>query len=56
LASKSKIPPQLGGALLQIREQVGEGVDAFGFHARIPLASSLYSAQSAVAAREKYEF
>jgi hypothetical protein len=33
LASKSKIPPQFGGALLQILEQVDECVDAFGFHA-----------------------
>jgi hypothetical protein len=32
LVSKSKIPPQLGGALLQILELFGDGVDAFGFH------------------------
>jgi hypothetical protein len=32
LASKSKIPPQIGLALLQVGETVGDGVEAFGFH------------------------
>src|SRR4051812_19824678 len=31
-ASKSKIPPQLGGSGLQIGERRGDLVDAFGFH------------------------
>ena len=30
--SKSKIPPELGRALLQVRERGGDLVDAFGFH------------------------
>ena len=32
LASKSKIPPQLGGALIQVVQRVFHGVDAFCFH------------------------
>ena len=32
LASKSKIPPQIGSALLQTCKEVGELIDAFGFH------------------------
>jgi len=32
LVSKSKIPPQVGSALLQTGEEVGEDVDSFGFH------------------------
>jgi hypothetical protein len=32
-ASKSKVPPQLRGPLRQVLELVGEGVEAFGFHA-----------------------
>jgi hypothetical protein len=32
LASKSKIPPQFGLALGDVGEQIGEAVDAFGFH------------------------
>jgi hypothetical protein len=32
LASKSKIPPQIGSATLQIGEVVGDGVELFGFH------------------------
>jgi hypothetical protein len=30
--SKSKIPPKFGFAVGQVREQVGEGIDAFSFH------------------------
>src|SRR5262245_59022546 len=32
LASKSKIPPQLGGPLVEAGERGGQLVDAFGFH------------------------
>jgi hypothetical protein len=32
--SKSKIPPQIGGAMLQIGELVGDLIEAFGFHWR----------------------
>jgi hypothetical protein len=32
LASKSKIPPKFGLALIQVGERVGDVVDAFGFH------------------------
>jgi hypothetical protein len=32
LASKSKIPPQLGLALGDVGKEVGDTVDAFGFH------------------------
>jgi hypothetical protein len=32
LASKSKIPPQVGSALLQTGEEIGENIDSFGFH------------------------
>ena len=32
LASKSKIPPQVGSALLQTSQEIGEKVDSFGFH------------------------
>src|SRR5205085_4150653 len=32
LASKSKIPPQIGSALLQSGKGTGDLVDAFGFH------------------------
>jgi len=31
-ASKSKVPPQLRGPLLQVFELVGKEVEAFGFH------------------------
>ena len=33
-ASKSKIPPQIGGAMLQIGELVGDLIEVFGFHWR----------------------
>jgi hypothetical protein len=32
LASKSKIPPQVGFARFEVGEAVGDGVEAFGFH------------------------
>ena len=34
LTSKSKIPPQIGSALLQPREGIGDLVDLFRFHVR----------------------
>jgi hypothetical protein len=33
--SKSKIPPQVGLALLEVGETVGDGVEAFGFHGEL---------------------
>ena len=36
LASKSKIPPQLSGAALDVREPPGDGVDLFRFHGLSP--------------------
>ena len=30
--SKSKIPPKLARAILEIGERIGEGIDVFGFH------------------------
>src|SRR4029079_12255583 len=54
LVSKSKIPPQLGGALLQILELFGDGVDAFGFHGEFLQASRVDGrGKSAAASREK---
>jgi len=38
LPSRSKIPPQLVGPLLEVGEAGGELVDAFGFHVRFRLA------------------
>jgi hypothetical protein len=32
LISKSKIPPQVGGAGGQVREAVGDDIELFGFH------------------------
>jgi hypothetical protein len=32
LPSKSKIPPQIGSALLQTRKEIGHLIDAFRFH------------------------
>jgi hypothetical protein len=34
--SKSKIPPQIGGAPLQVGELRGDLVDLLGFHGGIP--------------------
>jgi hypothetical protein len=36
LASKSKIPPQLSGAALDVGEPPGDGVDLFRFHGLSP--------------------
>jgi len=35
LVSKSKIPPHFPGALAEVDEMVGEGVEFFGFHDRL---------------------
>jgi hypothetical protein len=45
LASKSKIPPQFGGALLEIVERLDQRVDAFGFHVQFLGYPSLQNAR-----------
>jgi hypothetical protein len=36
LASKSKIPPQIAGAVIEVGELVGDSVQTFGFHCVVP--------------------
>jgi disulfide bond formation protein DsbB len=54
-ASKSKIPPQLGGSTGEVRERIDDYVDPFGVHGEVPERGGLYARVAAARPSGRYD-